>query len=253
MSSKSVPVATIVGINIPSLSSGPDFYQSDFAHEKSSSEDYMSNIYVFCGPEYNANLLSEIITVTSSSLNYYVRLGGGGSADMVRHEPHYAAPLQRIEDRLEKYYLDQALTIESSKTGRVDATFSSFFLPVTYRAAGNRDLARAEKRLRDLSEMTKGLPQEQLHSFETIREAGITIRKFSEALPVSRLPLIGLDQDGTVVMTFTPDDHKAFGSLSVYGDGTFAYYIEGEGGIISDGDAKIDAPLPDALKELLAG
>jgi hypothetical protein len=64
-----------------------------------------------------------------------------------------------------------------------------------------------------------------------------------------KAPLVGLDPDGQVVLTWS--DESLTGSLSVFGDGTFSYYAEGSNGIVSDGEAAIYEEIDAQLIQVL--
>ncbi len=137
---------------------------------------------------------------------------------------------------------------------------SGTMLPITplvteHGASFNADLPRAEQRLRELAEMPikDGASETTFASLEVVREAGAIIRKLASLLPDTPLPLLGLDTDGTIVMTFDPSRSGAVGSLSVFGDGTYAFYIERDERSCGDGEAKVSRPIPAELQELLTG
>jgi hypothetical protein len=143
-----------------------------------------------------------------------------------------------------------------SKKGSTSAsqTFSPALPSVTTDAAlHNRDLHRAEQRLQMLASM------DMRDSFEAgnapipaaVRDAGILLRKFAALEAELILPDIGLDLDGTIVYSFHPDRNGLIGSLSVFGDGTYSFYLEKNGDFIESGAAKIAQPLDLNLQNLL--
>lgn len=79
------------------------------------------------------------------------------------------------------------------------------------------------------------------------------LMRLAQALSGTKLPLLGLDPNGTIVMTFTADRCGANRSLTVFDDGTYAVYMErGDQSYCVD-DASLGNPLPKALLNLLAG
>ncbi|SDJ55527.1 hypothetical protein [Salipiger marinus] len=65
-----------------------------------------------------------------------------------------------------------------------------------------------------------------------------------------RAPRVGLDADGIVVLTWRTGTLD--GVISIYGDGTFTYYFEGEANVASDGEGAIGNDLDPQLVELLS-
>lgn len=86
---------------------------------------------------------------------------------------------------------------------------------------------------------------------DTISDAEGLLSKLYREVPEPPTPSIGLDSDGFIVMSWSSD--QLFGSLSIFGDGTYAYYIERSEKKAKQSDAKINAPLPPKLKEILIG
>lgn len=85
---------------------------------------------------------------------------------------------------------------------------------------------------------------------ETVREALAFLRKYEMQVPDTFPPTIGLDSDGAIV--FSWDEADLTGSLSIFGDGTYAFYVE-RGALKSDGgEERLSDPLPHALIEALA-
>lgn len=62
-------------------------------------------------------------------------------------------------------------------------------------------------------------------------------------------PMIGLDADGIVVFTWESED--LVGSLSVFGDDTFAYYLERNDEVISSGEASLSEGISPTLATAL--
>ena len=70
------------------------------------------------------------------------------------------------------------------------------------------------------------------------------------AVPGRRmLPMVGLDDEGVYSLTW--DDDVVLGSLSVFGDGTYAYSLRRDGDRIADGRARIVEPLSEAFVRFL--
>jgi hypothetical protein len=115
------------------------------------------------------------------------------------------------------------------------------------------DMARAEARLQYLADLDLSQSFEDLEepSKETIREAGVLLRKLAAFGRERNLPDLGLDSDGCLVFSFHPDRTGMLGSLSVFGDGTYSYCIEVNGKSVDSGAAVISSPISDELKAIL--
>lgn len=85
---------------------------------------------------------------------------------------------------------------------------------------------------------------------ETLVDAGGILEKIALSAPRQRLPMIDLDGEGVIVMTWYGSGRS--GSLTVHGDGTYSYYIKAGKEIAKRGDAKISAPLDEALIRVLS-
>ena len=115
------------------------------------------------------------------------------------------------------------------------------------------DMSRAEKRLEALvhvSQVERQAIQQPL-SNATVKEAGILLRKIAAANLQRNLPSIGLDTDGVLVFSFDMHRNSIEGSMSVFGDGTYSYYLEQNGGSISNSETKITSQLPAELLDFL--
>lgn len=85
---------------------------------------------------------------------------------------------------------------------------------------------------------------------DTLDDAGGILEKIAFGVPNQPLPMIDLDGDGVIVMTW--HGYGRAGSLTVHGDGTYSYYIKLGKEVAKRGDAKISAPLDDALVRVLS-
>jgi hypothetical protein len=115
------------------------------------------------------------------------------------------------------------------------------------------DLPRAEARLSYLAslDLSKSFEDLEEPSLDTIREAGVLLRKLAAFGRDRNLPDLGLDSDGSLVFSFHPERTGMVGSLSVFGDGTYSYCIELNGTSVDSGAARVSAPFSDELKALL--
>ena len=85
---------------------------------------------------------------------------------------------------------------------------------------------------------------------DTLVDAGGILEKIAFGIPNQPLPMIDLDGDGVIVMTW--HGYGRAGSLTVHGDGTYSYYIKLGKDVAKRGDAKISAPLDDSLVRILS-
>ena len=72
----------------------------------------------------------------------------------------------------------------------------------------------------------------------------------SAALPVA--PALGVDAGGEIVMSWSGRE-GLFGSMSINGDGTFAFYVERGNSSAEDGDLPIAGSLPKPFIDVLFG
>ena len=117
----------------------------------------------------------------------------------------------------------------------------------------NPDLPRAIARLgylRGFGDGWKG-PGSAAVTVEAFIDAKSLLKRIAAVAQERPLPKIGLDSDGVVVMSWGgPELH---GSLSVFGDGTYSYYLRGRGDPAKNGEIRISDPLPvDLLRVLVA-
>jgi hypothetical protein len=122
-------------------------------------------------------------------------------------------------------------------------------------ASEHPDFERAEQRLYALASIDadEGFGDLAKPSEAIVREAGAILRKLAALGTGPFLPDLGLDADGTIVLTFHPDRCAVIGSLSVFGDGTYSFYVEYGDQSTEHGEAPISEPIPLQLQEFLAG
>ena len=87
-------------------------------------------------------------------------------------------------------------------------------------------------------------------SRDTLVDAGGILEKIALSAPSQPLPMIDLDGEGVIVMTWYGSGRS--GSLTVHGDGTYSYYVKAGNQVAKRGDAKISSPLDDALVRVLS-
>jgi len=86
-------------------------------------------------------------------------------------------------------------------------------------------------------------------SDEAVMDAEFLLRQLEEVGGNSVAPMVGLDSDGYIVLTW--DEGELTGSLSVYGDNTFGFFVERGGVSVKSGEVQIEAPLPVNLLKVL--
>jgi hypothetical protein len=86
-------------------------------------------------------------------------------------------------------------------------------------------------------------------SGETVADAFSLLEKLDGQVLACPVPMIGLDSDGYIVLTW--DTGNLIGSLSIFGDGTYAYYLEANGMQAKEGEALISMPIASKLIDLL--
>lgn len=86
-------------------------------------------------------------------------------------------------------------------------------------------------------------------SEDTGIQAERLLRRIRREAPSGPLPVLGLDTDGTIVMSWS--SNGLTGSLTIYGDGTYSYFVRQNGKIARDSDAAINEPIAEALRLLL--
>lgn len=85
---------------------------------------------------------------------------------------------------------------------------------------------------------------------DTIADARGVLEKIALEAPDQPLPMIDLDGDGVIVMSW--HDKGRVGSLTVHGDGTYSYYVKRGTAVAKRGDAKVSSPLDGALARVLS-
>lgn len=86
-------------------------------------------------------------------------------------------------------------------------------------------------------------------STETGREAEDFLKRLRREAPTAPLPVLGLDTDGTIVMSWS--GNGLTGSMTIYGDGSYSYFVRRDGTTARDSEAQINRPIREPLKRLL--
>lgn len=73
----------------------------------------------------------------------------------------------------------------------------------------------------------------------------------AHAVPAGPAPLVGLDDDGFIVLSWTSD--ALVGSMSIFGDGTYAYFLQGSQGVARSGSASTILDPTEDLVRVLQG
>ncbi len=119
-------------------------------------------------------------------------------------------------------------------------------------SSADPDLKRSLGRLNYLRSLPDGWLGED--SFGASEAAGVDaeqlLRRIRQEVPSGPLPVLGLDTDGTIVMSWSRGDLA--GSMTIYGDGTFSYFVRRNAASVKNIEAMIDQPLAKDLKDLLA-
>lgn len=119
-------------------------------------------------------------------------------------------------------------------------------------SSADPDLKRSLGRLNYLRALPDGWLGEA--SVGSSEDAGIQaeqlLRRLRKEAPSAPLPVLGLDTDGTIVMSWSADGLT--GSMTVYGDGTYSYFVRRGGYVARDSEAAINQPIAEALRLLLA-
>lgn len=158
------------------------------------------------------------------------------------------SPFRQVVTRLRKH----ARSITASSDPFFNATLSKLVNDALNETARhNGQLLRAEARLVFLAnlDVSKNFEMSHRPSAQTVREAGILIRKIVILGSDFIMPTIGLDNDGNIIFSFASQLHKVFGSVTIYGDETYSYSIERGSLIAEDGSALIADPISSAFRE----
>lgn len=86
-------------------------------------------------------------------------------------------------------------------------------------------------------------------SREALIDATSLLEKISLEIPETPLPSIGMESEGIIVMSW--NSAGLVGSLSVFGDGTYSYFVRAAGRTARDGAARISDPLAARFREIL--
>ena len=127
--------------------------------------------------------------------------------------------------------------------------------PATELAFGPYDLPFMHSFFEKRMEVLRGLPDgwqgagSLAATDETIDDAYAFLKRLVTELPDAPKPNIGLDSDGCIVLSWK--NNRLIGNLSIFGDGTFSYYIEKDEDVAKAGEAKVASPLPYQLSEIL--
>jgi hypothetical protein len=114
------------------------------------------------------------------------------------------------------------------------------------------DLKRSLGRLNYLRSLPDGWMGEDScgASEEAGNQAEQLLRRIRREVPSAPLPVLGLDTDGTIIMSWSRGD--LVGSMTIYGDGTFSYFVRRDAASAKNISAMIDQPLGKDLTDLLA-
>jgi hypothetical protein len=118
-------------------------------------------------------------------------------------------------------------------------------------SAADPELKRSLGRLNYLRSLPDGwLGEDSLGASEaTGIDADQLLRRIRQDAPSAPLPVLGLDTDGTIVMSWSSGGLT--GSMTVYGDGTYSYFVRRDGHVARDAEAAIKGPTAEALRLLL--
>lgn len=114
------------------------------------------------------------------------------------------------------------------------------------------DLKRSLGRLNYIRTLPDGwLGDDSVGSSEdTGSQAEKLLRRLRAEAPSAPLPVLGLDVDGTIVMSWSAGGLT--GSMTIYGDGTYSYFVRRGDLVARDPKATISEPIAEALRRLLA-
>lgn len=114
------------------------------------------------------------------------------------------------------------------------------------------DLKRSLGRLNYLRTLPDGwLGEDSVGSSEDVGiQAEQLLRRMRKEAPSAPLPVLGLDTDGTIVMSWSAGGLT--GSMTIYGDGTYSYFVRRGGEVARASEAGINEPIAETLRLLLA-
>lgn len=120
-------------------------------------------------------------------------------------------------------------------------------------ASVSAELKRSLGRLNYLRSLSDGwLGADSLGATNaTGREAAELLKRLHHDAPSAPLPVLGLDTDGTIVMSWS--QQELVGSMTIYGDGTYSYFVRRGRASAEDVEALIEEPLGENLRLLLEG
>ncbi|MEI6099247.1 MAG: hypothetical protein WCS20_13320 [Alphaproteobacteria bacterium] len=90
---------------------------------------------------------------------------------------------------------------------------------------------------------TKAVPE------EVGKQAEILARQLAENLPDGHVPMVGADDEGCIVMTWS--EPGLLGNLSVRGKGLYSYFVRRGEKVVKSGRAEVAAPVSNELIHLL--
>lgn len=88
-------------------------------------------------------------------------------------------------------------------------------------------------------------------SESTINDAITLASQFATEMPNITSPMVSADDDGSICLYWRADPMMA--TVSVYGDGTFAFYAEGHDEAVRSDEAQVGKPLPSGLISAMTG
>jgi hypothetical protein len=94
----------------------------------------------------------------------------------------------------------------------------------------------------------KGIESLQVNS-EVSRDAAYLARNLAKALPDGPVPMVGADDEGSIV--FTWNDQDLIGNLSVRGNKRFSYFIKRKGAVLKGAGQPVYSLLPEQLTDFL--
>lgn len=132
-----------------------------------------------------------------------------------------------------------------------DRQFSEIVVSPAKTPALSPALQAAQERLSWLASLEDGWQGQgsRSTSTETKEDATSLLEKLAAELPHGPLPMLGMDSEGYIVMTW--NEGELVCSLSVFGDGTYAFFAQRNGITAKSGDARISDPVPSRLIEIL--
>ncbi len=84
---------------------------------------------------------------------------------------------------------------------------------------------------------------------EVGKQAEVLVRQLAEILPNGHIPMVGADDEGCIVMTWS--ENSLLGNLSVRGKGLYSFYVRRGKKVAKAGRAEVAAPIPEELIDAL--